>query len=211
MQEAEERLLIATASVKGKDALIEEKEQEINDKDERIKKLADAAWRATGEEGVVKIGAEGGDAFGLVTEGAEAELAEAKATIAALQGQVDQLSELWAATQVAGLGDQQRASSPVPGSGPGASVKAPVLLKSVPRRSPTKTPAGSAQTSLSPQERSTIGVRIVTWKKLLDIENPHPDECLRALREVVAMVEVSNSFSLNTAALVLCKRNVYMI
>jgi chromosome segregation ATPase len=92
LKDAEQRLLIAMAAVKGKDEALMEKEKEIALKDERIKRLVDNDWQNPGTSGG---GAVGGGRGGT----SDSELQDARATIAALQGQVDTLSELWAAAK----------------------------------------------------------------------------------------------------------------
>ena len=72
------------AAVNGKDATLMEKEREILEKDERIKKLVDNAWQ--------KPGAGGDGAEVVYDSGQQGELAEARATIAALQVGVRNLS-----------------------------------------------------------------------------------------------------------------------
>ena len=203
LKDAEQRLLIAMAAVKGKDEALMEKEREIALKDERIKKLVDNVWQSPGTSG-------GGAVAGGYGGNSDSELQEARATIAALQGQVDTLSELWAsakadADEAKGGGDgktngvQNGAGEKGDGEkgswlggwfggGGGGKVESPTPLQRTPPPKPkSQTPPAKAETP--PAEAASPGMP-AEMRKQMDAVQKHVDALERDLRSSRDALEV---------------------
>ena len=203
LKDAEQRLLIAMAAVKGKDEALMEKEKEIALKDERIKQLVDNDWQNPGTSG-------GGAVAGGRGENSDSELQDARATIAALQGQVDTLSELWAAAkadadEAKGGGDgkangvqngaeEKRDGEKVSwlggwlGGGGGGKVESPTPLQRTPPAKPkSQTPPANAETPPRPAADSGMPAEM---RKQMDALQKHVDVLERDLRSSRDALEV---------------------
>ena len=201
LKDAEQRLLIAMAAVKGKDEALMEKEKEIALKDERIKKLVDNFGMSPGTSGGGAV---------VRDSGGDSELQEARATIAALQGQVDTLSELWAAAkadtdQANGGGDgkvnavqngaeekgDEKKGSWMGGwfgGGGGNKMESPTpLQRTPPPKFKSETPPAKAETPPRPAADSAMPPEM---QKQMDALEKHVDVLERDLRSSKDALEV---------------------
>ena len=204
--EAEQRLLIADASIVTKDAELADKEEKLAERDAKISQLVggdDMVERSMNTSEHSK-----GPSVADRKDGLESELEEAKATISALQGQVDQLSEMWAEVKAQAAShhssperasSQQCASHPtslppaslhpsslVPtsdrGQSPGSPAKAPELLRRLPQEG-----GGIEEAGCSSPQPPIAGLREAA-AAVTTLE-----EGKRALNEALAALEETQS------------------